>query len=467
MPIERSNMRLDLPAPILKDLPEAYLVGGSVRDMLRGDKPMDYDIVVPGNPEIFASIIAERLNKKVIKLGKDLFSVYRIVTDALSIDVTAAKGNDIETDLRNRDFTVNAMACDLSTGKIIDRMGGVDDLHNHTVRMVSPGVFEDDPVRLIRAFRMAVTLNFSIEPMTYHAISRQSCAIGQMAAERIWSELRRIMACPRSCPTLIGMAETNVLFSFIPEMAALQTCGQNRHHGTDVFTHTLRAYQALENLLNHTDQAFTQPTVDFFRRMGTEMQILIKLAVLLHDIGKPASRSQDDQGNVHFYGHAGKSASLSRMICKRLRMSNHHQNRVEHVVRYHQRPLSIYLAQKNQLPRPKTVGRFFRQCGPLTPFVLLHAIADNLGKEAPKGHRNTEMIAFFKKLLAAYYRNHLTEDRTPLITGRDVMNRFKLAPSPLIGKILRHVEELQIEGSLTDGDQAMAWVSDYLNHNKE
>ncbi|MGD9368406.1 MAG: HD domain-containing protein [Desulfobacteraceae bacterium] len=460
-------MKLDLSDPILKDLPKAYLVGGSVRDMVRGDKPMDYDIVVPGDPEIFASIIAERLNKKAIKLGKDRFSVYRIVTDTLSIDVTAAKGDNIETDLMNRDFTINAMACDLSTGKIIDRMGSVNDLRTHTVRMVSPAVFEDDPVRLIRAFRMAVTLNFKIEPVTYHTISRQSGAIGQMAAERIWSELRLIMACPRSWSTLVGMAETNVLFSIIPEITALQTCGQNRHHGTDVFTHTLRAYQALENLLNHPDQAFTQPAVGFFHKMGIEMQILIKLAVLLHDIGKPASRSQDDHGNVHFYGHAGKSASLSRTICKRLRMSNHHQSWVEHIVRYHQRPLSLYLAQKKQVSRPKTVGRFFRQCGPLTPFILLHAVADNLGKEAPNGHLNTDLIAFLKELLATYYRKRLNEDRTPLINGHDIMDRFKLAPSPWIGKILKHIEELQIAGSLTNRDQAMAWVSDYLTHNKE
>jgi hypothetical protein len=147
-------------------------------------------------------------------------------------------------------------------------------------------------------------------------------------------------------------------------------------------------------------------------------------------------------------------------------MPNHHQNWVEQIVRHHQRPLSLYLAQKNQMLRPKTVGRFFRQCGPLTPFVLLHAIADNLGKKAPNGHRNTALIAFLKELLTTYYLKKLNEDRTPLITGHDIMDRFELAPSPLIGKILRYVEELQIAGSLSDHDQAMEWVSDYIGNKK-
>ena len=437
----------------------AYLVGGSVRDVILGKPPLDYDIVVTGDPEVFAARIARQVDGKIVVLGKERFNLYRIISDTLSIDVTTAKGNDIESDLGERDFTINALACDLSNGVIIDSMAALDDLDNGRIKMVSPAVFRSDPVRLIRAFRMAATLNFKIEPGTLKKISHQSALIGQAAPERIWNELDLILACPDSFSTLVEMARSSLLFEVIPELRDLKGCEQNRYHTADVFEHTMRAYQTLEAQLDHPASPLSENVRRFIAQIPAQKQVLIKLAILLHDIGKPASQSRDGAGHIHFYGHAGRSASLASGICRRLRMSSRQQQWIEQVVRYHQRPLSLFLSQKDRPGRPKAVGRFLRQCGGYTPYILIHAIADNLSKSPTPASGNPAMINFLAGLLENYLVMDVSAQSPPLINGHDVMNRFHIEPSPLIGRILSNVEELRLAKSMKSKEEALEWVS--------
>lgn len=458
-------MKLSLPNHIFEDLPQAYLVGGSVRDLILGVEPLDYDMAVPSSPDQFAKIMANRLNGKVIVLGKDQFSVYRVVSDTLSIDITALKKEDIHTDLKARDFTINAMAFDLKKREMIDCVGGFKDLRNQRITMVSRNAFREDPLRLIRAYRMAAAMGFDIDALTLQTIAHEAGAIRKSAGERIWTELQLILACPKSHATIKNMAETGLLFFIVPELKALQNCDQNRFHVNDVFTHTLDAYQALENHLRHPEKAFPAAVVHFIQNMAPQKEVLIKMAILLHDIGKPGSRRLDERGGIHFYGHAGKSAQLAQGICKRLRMANRQREWVEKIVRYHQRPLALFLSrQSRQSLRHKTIGRFFRQCDHHTPYILIHAIADNLGKgDSRDTPRNDRMVDFFKHLLVTHIDTVRTSTPTPLINGHDLIRHFHLHPSPLVGKILRNVEELQMGGRLKSREQALNWVAAHLN----
>lgn len=456
-------MKLSLPTHIFDALPQAYLVGGSVRDLILGEEPLDYDIAVASAPDKFAQILASRLNGKVIVLGKDRFNVYRIISETISIDVTGLKNNDIDTDLKSRDFTINALAYDLEKKQLIDCVGGLKDLRNGVVAMASRHAFQEDPLRLIRAFRMAAAMGFDIAPPTFQAITHEAGAIRKSAKERIWTELQLILACPDSHAAIQGMAETEVLFFIFPELRTLQNCDQNRFHMSDVFTHTLDAYNALEIHLRDPDSAYPLSVVRFIENMAPNRRVLLKLAILLHDIGKPMSRRVDERGDIHFYGHAGKSAQLSSQIGKRLRMSNRHQDWVEKIVRYHQRPLALFLSQQGQQPlRHKTIGRFFRQCDRHTPYILIHAIADNLGKGHSNNNPNNRILVFLKHLLVTYIDTIPALKATPLINGNDLVRRFNLPPSPLIGILLRNIEELQMAGGLESRDQALGWVADYL-----
>jgi tRNA nucleotidyltransferase/poly(A) polymerase len=460
-------MKPSLPNHIFESLPQAYLVGGSIRDLILGLKPLDYDLAVPSSPEKFAELMANRLNGKVIILGKDRFNVYRVVSETLSMDITALKHNDIDTDLKARDFTINALAYDLRKKEIIDRVGGLKDLQHRRITMASREAFQEDPLRLIRAFRMAVVMGFEIAPPTFQAIAREAAAIRNCANERIWTELQLIMACPDSYSAMSDMARTKLLFFVIPELMDLRHCDQNRFHMNDVFTHTLDAYGAMESHLRDPDKTYPPSAVQFIQNLSPKKQALMKMAILLHDIGKPASRQIDAQGKIHFYGHAGKSAYTTRKICKRMRMSKRQQDWVEMIVRYHQRPLALFLSrQGRQSLRPKTIGRFFRQCDRHTPYLLIHAVADNMGKGTSPNRRNDPMVRFFKELLATYINTIASSPTTPLINGNDLIRHFKLQPSPLVGRLLRNVKELQMAGKLKTHEQALGWVTDHLKHPK-
>ena len=464
---ERLGMNLRLPTHQFDHLPQAYLIGGAVRDLILGVEPVDYDIAVPSPPDKFARIIAQRLNGKIVKLGKDRFSLYRVVSDTLSVDITAVKHDDIDLDLRARDFTVNAIAYDLTTNNVIDITGGLKDLHNKRIKMVSSDAFTEDPVRLIRAYRLAVALNFEIDSLTLQAIARQAATIKGSPGERIWAELKLIMTCPNSFSAIQAMADTALLFAVIPELEELQDCPQNRYHASDAFNHTLKAYLAMEQYLLRAESSLPGTIRRFLKRITSENRILSKMSVLLHDIGKPASRTQDELGNTHYYGHAAHGAKLSREICRRLHMSNRQQQWIEKVIRYHQRPLSLYLAQRHHPLRPKTVGRFYRQCGESTPYVLVHAIVDAIGKEGPTVSRNQELHNFLIHLLSSCLERSSQSIPDPIINGNDIMELHNIPPSPILGKILSTIQELQMAGVLKDREQALKWVSEYLKTRKQ
>jgi tRNA nucleotidyltransferase/poly(A) polymerase len=454
---------LRLPDNLFGRLPRAYLVGGAVRDLIRGVDPQDYDIAVSSSPEKIAHLIAERLGGKIVKLGKDQFSLYRIVSDSLEVDITALKNNDIEQDLKRRDFTINAMAYDLASKDVIDTTGGLKDLSHRRVRMVSRDAFAKDPVRLIRAFRIASNLNFTIESRTLGAICRHASQIKTSAGERVWAELGSILACPNSITAVRAMADTTLLFAILSELAELKGCRQNHYHTSDVFNHTMEAYCAMEKILHRPEPSLPGTVLNFISDIDIERRIRSKIAVLLHDIGKPSSRSLDDKGHAHFYGHAVKGAGLARNICRRLHMSIRQQQWIETVIRYHQRPLSLFLAQQRHRLRPRSMGRFFRQCGQLTPYVLIHGMADAEGKQGPGAENNEALYDFYIHLLSTYLEPISRSLPVPVVNGNDVMDIFNIPPSPLLGRILNKVKELQMAGALTEREQAIRWISKYLN----
>lgn len=155
----------------------AYIIGGSIRDLLLGRTPADYDVAVLGNPEKFANHVALQTNGHLVEMGKPGQMIIRVVAENHIVDISPVNGLTIEDDLNQRDFTINAMAYDLSTGKIIDVLGGLQDLEKKKVKMVSKQIFKKDPIRLLRAFRMGACLGFDIEPQTSSAIAREATII--------------------------------------------------------------------------------------------------------------------------------------------------------------------------------------------------------------------------------------------------------------------------------------------------
>jgi len=445
-----------------------YLVGGSVRDLLAGRRPADFDLAVDGDIRRIAGQIAANTGGTVVDLGKKGFEVLRVASPEVMIDLSPLDGPGIEVDLARRDFTVNAMAWNIRSRRLVDCTGGLADMQQRTIRMVSSSALEKDPARLVRAYRLAAALDFSIDSETRSAIARHHRLIGNVAAERVWAELEKLLAGNRSAPHIRDMADSGLLLSIFPELAPTVGCGQNRHHAFDVFEHSLQAYAHLERLIV-TFGAHYPEMADLAEEQNLVRHApILKYACLLHDVGKPATRRVDTEGHVHFYGHAGKSADIAAGVSERLRLSRKQRQATDAIIRHHIRPLFLYLASENGNLGRRGMIRFFNRCGEMTLPVVVHTMADIMAKRPVIDGRDAGFIRFCSDLLNAY--REFCSNRAalpPLIDGHDLMDIFGLAPSPLLGRILKQVHERRLSGELATRDEAVVWVRAYLDRRTE
>jgi len=439
----------------------AYIVGGAIRDILCGRPPLDYDVAVAADPLEFARQVANNTKGRLVEIGKPGQEIIRVVAKETMIDICKLKGTSIDDDLRARDFSINAMAYDLFSHQLIDPLGGQPDLARKTIRMVSKSIFNQDPVRLLRAFRMAAVLHFEIESHTKTAIEKHAGLIQQSAGERVREELFKMLQSAKSHTYLCQLAQTGLLFAILPELAELKQCRQNRFHQFDVFEHTLRAYYHLEKLLDSgPDQALlTVKGTPLVRRIAESRRSLLKFSILLHDIGKPAVQTADTDGDLHFYGHERQSAQMAETICKRLKCSTRDADSICFLVRHHTRPLSLFRALKAQNAEPRAITRFFIKCAEHTGELLMCAAADMLAKKKEQNDRSRAFIKFVNQLLAEFETDFKPKkSMPPMITGHDLKNEFGLKPSPLFKKILDRLEEEQLSKSEMSRQEAEALV---------
>lgn len=449
---------------ILPETKDTYIVGGTIRDLLLHRTPTDYDIAVTGDPENFAEKMAERTKGHVIKLGKPGQTTIRVASGDKIFDITSLNGTSIEDDLKKRDFTINAMAYHVYSEEVIDCLGGLQDLADKKVRMVSRKIFIKDPVRLIRAYRISAHLNFRIESQTASTIKADAELIHNSAGERIRVELFSMLGTSKSYDYLSQMDNSGLLTEILPDLAPLKGCLQNRHHLYDVFEHTMKAYDHLEILLNELKKVLPDTFTQIQQYVDKNRPALIKCAILLHDIGKPLVKSTDSNGRSHFYGHARKSADLAQKISQKLRFSNHEKQFIDFIIRNHMKPLFLFTAHEKKMLTQKSLIRFYKKCGDITPALLLHAIADIKAKQNGTHQRNRALIGFAKKMIYDFFnRFKPVSNEPPLITGHDLIKVFGLTPSPLFKKILDLVDEAKLTHTIKNRTEALALVKEYLN----
>lgn len=457
------NLKLPHHFPLIQG---AYIVGGSVRDHLLNKRPADYDIAVLENPEKYANLLAKQVSGRVIRIGKKGFEILRVVSLQGQMDVSLVQGASIMDDLARRDFTINAMAYDLASDNVIDPLGGRSDLEKKILRMASSKSFRNDPVRLVRAYRIGAMLAFTLDADTVSAITAHTGLIRSSAPERIRHELLHLLALPNAREYLSPMADTGLLAAMVPEFDCLRGCTQNRHHDGDVYRHTLRAAHHLENLIN--DLRLLKPACqDRMRRYLTGRKpALLKWAMLLHDIGKPVVRTTDTYGNAHFYDHPRKSADLAAEICRRLRFSGRDVAYTRRIVAHHMRPLFLYRSHIQGALTRKSRVRMYMACGAETPGVLLHALADGMGKKA-SGNRFDPFIDFINFLMDDFYSDFsMKKALPPLLTGHDLIGEFGLSPSPIFKSILASLEEARLASRLKDRADALQHVRKWLDRNQ-
>jgi tRNA nucleotidyltransferase/poly(A) polymerase len=454
---------------------DAYLVGGCVRDRLLGRPVYDLDLAVEGDGLTVARRLADHFRGAYYPLDEVRGTGRAILPVAgdhrLVVDVARVRGETLADDLANRDFTINALAADVRLpAAVIDRHGGQADLQAGLIRPVSEASIHDDPLRALRAIRLAAQLDLALAPETERLIRRDGAALAGVAGERVRDEVARLLALPGATPYLRRMDDLGLLTVVWPELEPLRGVAQPPPHYLGVLAHSLETVHALEALLARleADSEFPVPLRPFAGRLQAHLAqivsdtrprlVTLKLAALLHDTGKPAAHSVDQQGRIRFIGHQKGGAKIAAGVLRRLRFHNAEVRLAEAIVRHHMRPL---LLARDESVSSRAVYRFFRDTGDAGVEVLLHALADHRATYAPGvgDKQGARLVALAARMLQDYWeRREQQVAPPPLLDGNDLMREFELQPGPRVGQLLEAVREAQVSGQVRTYAQALALV---------
>lgn len=501
--------------PDLSGMGPVYLVGGSLRDRILNRPSNDHDFAVPGNARAFAEKVAAKLGVRVIEMGREDKAIYRVVSDDKVLDFSPLHGKTIEDDLKRRDFTVNGLGFDLTSESLIDPVGGLDDIKSKTIRLISGDAILADPLRMLRAFRLAAVLGFDISPQTLSIIKERATLVDRSAGERIRAELFKMMGAERSFPYVEQMSRVGLLTKLIPELEPCRDCPLN-DSGYDVFQHVMRTYEEIEIVLNDYPALWpehAEPIRSYLEQ--DNRKVLLKWAALLHDLGKPATRSVDPRPGrrrLRFLAHEKRGAYIARGLCLRLRMSNQEGSYIELIVKNHLHPLLLFDARQRGTLTQRGIIRFIRRYEDDIIGFLIHSLADQRAKAgqsipadnahppepcpsrfdrppsaAPQAnagqasqtvrHPSREarwreaggqfleaFEAFLREIVQRYFSDiKLTMTAPRLITGKDLIEHFGLTPSGLFGKLLQQVEEARLNREVRTREEAFKLVATLLD----
>lgn len=451
-----------------------YIVGGYLRDMLlkrQKDNP-DIDFALRKGSIRFARALCAQMKCGFVVLDKER-GVARLVKKfkdkTYTLDFTDFRGSTLEEDLRLRDFTINALALELCslkkgallTGNIIDPHGGLKDIRSGILRIADKRAFDDDPLRILRAFSLSAIFGFTIEEGTLKYLKLTKGKLSAMSSERMRDELFKILDVPDSLSYLEEMDRLRVLSVVMPEIEVMRGVKQGPYHHLDVWRHSLETVRQLEGALKKLEtHKEVQVYLDENICAGRKRRVLLKLGALLHDIGKPASK-RHEKGRTKFHGHERVGMLITKAIAQRLKLSNDEVNSLKKMIFWHLRP--GYLADNEEIT-PRAKFRFFRDTGCEGVSVLLLSIADQRATRGPltsdNERRHHEKVVF--GLVAESLRKQKEKPQRRLINGDDLIRKFKLGSSPLIGEILKDIEELQAIGKIKTKVEALEEARDII-----
>ncbi|MEI7474333.1 MAG: HD domain-containing protein [bacterium] len=447
---------------ILEEMDEnskIWVVGGTIRDFLLKKDWLDTDYVLTGVKAFdFAKKMAEKLNGYFVPLDEH-YDIARIVLEdkKTTLDFAAALNNDILKDLERRDFTINAMAFSLNDNKFIDLFNGVDDLNNKKITAISEKNIIDDPLRILRAYRCAAQTGFSIEEDTLLLIKKHQSLIHNVAIERVKAELIKLFEGAFSAENLFLMKETAFLFEIFPEMSPQLKVPPNLHHHLPLIEHSIEVVKQLEIMVKDSPDWVKEHLNEEIVYGSTRLSLL-KIAALLHDLGKPDTWTIDEEGRHRFIKHEEIGAGLALPLLRRMTFSKVAIKVIEKLIKFHLYPSQIL---KEETITEKSILRFYRRIEKEVPELIIIAMADRLsarGAEITDDIVNKN-ISGLQELLEKYHNiseNMITIPK--LISGDDVMKLLNINKGPKVGIVLKALNEAQISGDINNYDQAIEFV---------
>ena len=459
----------------------AWLVGGAVRDHLLGRPVTDLDVVLDGDPGEGARAVALAAKDvgtpaACFALSEE-FGAWRVVAreDGWQVDVEGMRGGSLQSDLALRDFTVNAIAEPLEGGEPLDPLGGLADLRAGRLRLAGPGAFEDDPLRVLRLVRVAVELGLEPESQAIAAARDQVARLADVSPERVFMELRRIVASAQALRGIEMMSDLGATQIVLPELEAMRGVQQSRFHHRDVYGHTL---EVLERTIALTTDSGSGES-EVLAALGEEHrgQVLallaepladrltrgeaLRWAALLHDAAKPATRAvRTLDRRVTFIGHDLQGAELAREVLARLRASMRLREHVAALVRHHLR-LGFIVHAPQPLAR-NTVFEYLSACDPVGVDVTLLSVCDRL---ATRGSKSEEAIEAHVRLArgllgdALHWRGDGPQE--PLLRGDELAAELAIPLGPRVGELLEALAQAQYTGQVGTREQAITFARRY------
>ena len=518
-----------------------------------GEECLDWDIVIPGDAHKIARQLADTLGGHYVHMHEKASRVVVFVEDTgspnykkeICFDISPLIGKTIEDDLRQRDFTINAIAAPLdqvvryleieythtratikalptstqppsplqnNEGKdshiveashsdflgswLIDPLHGLSDLQARRLKAVDEQVFHHDPLRMLRAVRLMMRYQLQLDSRTASLITRDAELLPEVAWERIHDELYAILGPEGAANRLRFLDEHSLFITIFPEFMPARGMRQPNPHYWDVLTHSIETVGALEHIVqlaqNNTTHApdpveapfrgarqdgEDEPTNIDMAEISSLLQEAeqqgifsfagltaprMKIAALLHDIGKPVTYSCDEEGAIHFYNHPLAGVPLVEQIMRRLCASTQDRRLAQLVAAHHMRP-----GQLGQ-DRPVTlraIRRYFIDLGPTGIYVAMFSLADHLATLGPKPasevwHRHLGVV---RQLLTSYIRERDSILPPRLISPEELMRRLKLEPGPIVGQLLDLISEAQAEGKIHSKEEAVWFAEEHLD----
>jgi poly(A) polymerase len=446
---------------------DAWLVGGAVRDRVLGRPLSDLDLAVDGDPEQAARAIASTAGRAACFALSEDFGAWRVVAHggAWQADVERLRGGSLRADLELRDFTVNAIAEPIEGGAPIDPLGGLRDLAARRLRMAGKGAFIDDPLRVLRLVRMAVELELEPEAQTSEAARAQTDGLRRVSAERVFIELRRIIASPGARHGIELLGELGATAVVLPELETLRGVEQSRFHHLDVYGHTLEVLDRTIELQadpsptlgdEHTEEVLAllnEPLADEMTRGEAQ-----RWGALLHDAAKPLTkRVRPGDGRVTFVGHDARGAELARTVLARLCASERLRAHVAALVRNHLR--LGFLVHEPQPLGSRTVYTYLRACEPVEVDVTLLSVADRLATRGDNAEWAIDAhMRVARAMLTDALRWRAEGPPKSLWRGDELARELGISVGPRVGELLEELTKAQYAGELLTREQALAYA---------
>lgn len=412
---------------------DAFFAGGCVRDGLLGRVPKDYDIATSATPSEILKIfpggneVGAHFGVVVAQHGGEWVEIATFRTDGSYYDSRRPESVEFSTpqhDAQRRDFTINGLFENHATGEVIDYVGGLADIKTRTLRAIGKPQerFQEDALRLLRAVRFSAVLGFVIEPVTLTALRENAGLLARISAERIRDEFVKILLSERRSVGLRQLVDTGLIAEFLPEVLPLVGCEQPAewHPEGDVFTHTCIMLDML----------------------SPDAPLELCLAVLLHDIAKPPTQTRDEDGRIRFNGHDALGAKMAETILLRLRFSNAVITAVVPMVARHMQFMNV---QKMRVAKLK----HFMAEPTFTSEMELHRV------DCASSNGFTDNYNFLQAKTEEFANAPLIPP--PLVTGRDLI-ALGQKPGPHFSQILQAIETEQLEGRITDKEEALIFL---------